>query len=314
MRVALIDIKGDDNRKIDKNASVNIRNMISLADALNATFYFNTAMLDSRKYDVIIFGFGSISTEINKTVEFVIRSGAKRFFWLVGEYEQSMNPALYYACKKTGIKFETIQNFDLKAKNFGQFCKGKHFVNINLLVAKEPNKLTPKKYDCVYYSRWRPDRAKYLREYLQGDIYFSSDAKNFKQHKHIGCNPKYIAKLDWTPKKETLNLFKYSLYIEDQFTHNCFNNLANRYYEAVICNNVILFDANTENTILNSELSIYIDDVRRYMVKSHSDLIRLINECNSNFDAHLNDQKKWSLNITHLKTSMIQSLRNIIST
>ena len=110
MRVALIDIKGDDNRKIDRNSSVNIRNMISLSIATNATFYYNTGMLDSRKYDVIIFGFGSISTEIDKTVSFVIRSGAKKFFWLVGEYEQSMNPALYYACKKTGIKFETIQN------------------------------------------------------------------------------------------------------------------------------------------------------------------------------------------------------------
>jgi len=313
MRVALIDIKGDDNRKIDRNSSVNIRNMISLSIATNATFYYNTGMLDSRKYDVIIFGFGSISTEIDKTVSFVIRSGAKKFFWLVGEYEQSMNPALYYACKKTGIKFETIQNFDLKAKNFGQFCKGKHFVNINLLIAKEPNEPVQKKYDCVYYSRWRPDRSKYLKEYLQGDIYFSSDAKNFKQHKHIGCNPKYIAKLDWTQKKETLNLFRYSLYIEDKFTHTCFNNLANRYYEAVMCNNVVFFDANTENTILNSELSPYIEEVRKYMVKSHNDLIELINICNVNFNDHLAVQKKWAINIIKSKNTMIKQLNDIIT-
>jgi hypothetical protein len=313
MRVALIDIKGDDARTIDKNSSVNIRNMIELADKIGAKFYYNTAMLDNAKYDVVIFGFGSISTEINKTVEFVKQSGAKAFYWLVGEYEQSMNPALYYCCKSTGVKFSTIQNFTEDIKEFGQYCKGKHFVNINLLVAREANKAIAKKYDCVYYSRWRPDRAKYLKEYLQKQIYFSSDNKNFKQHKHIRCNPKYIKKLTWREGSEELNLFKYSLYLEDAFTHTSFNNLANRWYEAGFCNNVVFFDVNCWNTIRKSEISQFEDQIKDYIVTSHTDLMAKIEYCNQDFEKHLAIQKTWRISEQLLKTQMIDEIKRIIN-
>jgi hypothetical protein len=219
MRIALIDIKGDDAREIKTNSSVNIRNMVSISKAIDAKFYYNTAMLDNTKFDIVIFGFGSISSEINKTSDFIARSGAKKVFWLVGDYEQSMNPALYYSCKKTGLKFDTIQNFDLNAKKFGDKNNKKHFININLLVSKKPNQLTQKKYDCIYYGRWREGRADYFKKYMQEGMYLSTSTKNMKQFKHAGCKPKYLDKISWTDKKETLNLFKYSLYIEDKYTH-----------------------------------------------------------------------------------------------
>lgn len=312
MNIALIDIKGDDNRKIDKSSAVNIRNMIEISNELGADFYYNTKMLSKKKYDIIIFGFGSIASEINKTSDFVLNSKPKKIYWLVGEYEQSMNPSLYYSCKKINTKFDTLQNFDIEYKSFGKLNTNKHFLNLNLLIAKKANDLIPKKYDCVYYSRWRPNRAKYLKEYLKEDVYFSSDSKNFKQHKHIGCNPKYIKKLSWTPKKETLSLFKYSLYLEDEKTHAVFNNLGNRWYEAGFCNNVVFFDVNCKNTINKSELGYYKDQVENYIVKNYEDLQNKIQGCNKDFNKHLAIQKSWRVNEQNSRQLMLKDLKNII--
>jgi len=312
MRIALIDIKGDDAREIKTNSSVNIRNMVSISKAIDAKFYYNTAMLDNTKFDIVIFGFGSISSEINKTSDFIARSGAKKVFWLVGEYEQSMNPALYYSCKKTGLKFDTIQNFDLNAKKFGDKNNKKHFININLLVSKKPNQLTQKKYDCIYYGRWREGRADYFKKYMQEGMYLSTSTKNMKQFKHAGCKPKYLDKISWTDKKETLNLFKYSLYIEDKYTHKVFNNLANRWYEAGFCNNVVFFDANCINTILKSEIGYYKEQIENYIVKDYKDLQSKIAECNKDFEKHLAIQKGWRMNEALLKKLMLEELENII--
>jgi len=312
MRIALIDIKGDDAREIKTNSSVNIRNMVSISKAIDAKFYYNTAMLDNTKFDIVIFGFGSISSEINKTSDFIARSGAKKVFWLVGEYEQSMNPALYYSCKKTGLKFDTIQNFDLNAKKFGDKNNKKHFININLLVSKKPNQLTQKKYDCIYYGRWREGRADYFKKYMQEGMYLSTSTKNMKQFKHAGCKPKYLDKISWTDKKETLNPFKYSLYIEDKYTHKVFNNLANRWYEAGFCNNVVFFDANCINTILKSEIGYYKEQIENYIVKDYKDLQSKIAECNKDFEKHLAIQKGWRMNEALLKKLMLEELENII--
>jgi hypothetical protein len=312
MRIALIDIKGDDARQIKTNSSVNIRNMVSISKAIDAKFYYNTAMLDNTKFDIVIFGFGSISSEINKTSDFIVRSGAKKVFWLVGEYEQSMNPALYYSCKKTGLKFDTIQNFDLNAKKFGDKNNKKHFININLLVSKKPNQLTQKKYDCIYYGRWREGRADYFKKYMQEGMYLSTSTKNMKQFKHAGCQPKYLNKISWTDKKETLNLFKYSLYIEDKYTHKVFNNLANRWYEAGFCNNVVFFDANCINTILKSEIGYYKEQIENYIVKDYKDLQSKIAECNKDFEKHLAIQKGWRLQEQQLREDMLKDLKTIV--
>lgn len=312
MRIALIDIKGDDNRQIKTNSSVNIRNMVEISKEIGADFYYNTNMLGSKKYDVIIFGFGSMSSEINKTSDFVKKSGAKKLFWLVGEYEQSMNPSLYYSCKKTELNFDTLQNFELGAKSFGAMNKDKHFLNLNLLISKKANELMEKKYDCIYYGRWREGRAKYFTKYIQKNLYLSTSTKNMKKFKHANCNPKYLNKLSWAKKKETLNLFKYQLYIEDEYTHKVFNNLANRWYEAGICNNVVFFDKNTLNTIKNSELGIFINELKYYIVNDNADLQSKIKECNKDFQKHLKTQSAWRKKEPQLRAQMLVDLKNIV--
>lgn len=138
----------------------------------------------------------------------------------------------------------------------------------------------------------------------------SSSKKNFKEYKHIGCNPKYIEKLKWQNNKETLNNFKYSLYIEDKFTHTTYNHLANRFYECLFCNVLQFFDINCKNTIEKS--GIIFDNY--FYVSNYNQLIEKINETNSkgNWNQLMEFQSQWNKQALEQKEQMIENLKNII--
>lgn len=315
MRIALIDIKV--GTKIGSSfTAVNMRNMELLKKELGADFYYSTDQLVNNKqsYDVFIFGFSSVNADLENTVQWIMSNNERpRLFRLVGEYEQGTpHVAMYYLLKRTDWRFEIIRNVDRQMGAMGKWCDRQHFININLLVSKYPNDITQKKYDCIYYGRWRPNRAKYFKRYIQRGIYLSTSTKNMKKFKHNGCNPQYLDTIDWTEKKETLNLFRYSLYIEDEYTHKVFNHLANRWYEAGFCNNVVFFDENCWNTIMKSEISQWSEEIKEYLVSGIDDLRQKIEWCNENFDKHLAIQKKWRSGEHIHRKLMIDELKRIV--
>jgi hypothetical protein len=313
MRIALLDIKV--GTKVGSNfTAVNMRNMILLQNELGADFYYSTDQLinNKKEYDVFIFGFASVNGEIEKQFEFIKKSPNAKIFRLVGEYEQSGHPPLYYVLTRLNKMHHVITNVN---ENFGSYAKyksGQSFINLNLLVVKNHNQLIGKKYDCIYYGRWREDRADYFKRYIQGGLYLSTSTKNMKKFKHEGCNPKYLDTISWADKKETLNLFRYSLYIEDKYTHKIFNNLANRWYEAGFCNVVVFFDVNCWNTIRKSEIAYYEQQIKDYIVTDYQSLQDKIDYCNKDFDRHLAIQKGWRMQEMQLRKEMINELKNII--
>jgi hypothetical protein len=313
MRIALLDIKV--GTKVGSNfTAVNMRNMILLEKELGADFYYSTDQLinNNKEYDVFIFGFGSINSDIENVKKFVLKSNEPKLIFVSGEYEQSTSQPLWYLNKP----YIVIKNYETLGKLGGR-TNGRILktfdVNLNILIAKQPNQLITKKYDCIYYGRWREDRANYFKKYIQDGLYLSTSTKNMKKFKHEGCNPKYLDTISWNDKKETLNLFKYSLYIEDKYTHKVFNNLANRWYEAGFCNNVVFFDVNCWNTIRKSELAEYENEIKNYIVTDKFDLQEKINECNLDFEKHLAIQKNWRKNELQLRTNMIEELKEIIN-
>jgi hypothetical protein len=309
MRIALLDIKV--GTKVGSNfTAVNMRNMILLQKELGADFYYSTDQLinNNKQYDAVLVGFGSMNSEAVLTRDFIKRH--QNIIFIVGEYEQKINPALSYAKNN----FKLVRNYE--GRNEVQHKDRQisdNILNLNLLIAKQSNQLTEKKYDCIYYGRWREDRADYFKKYIQGGLYLSTSIKNMKKFKHEGCNPKYLDTISWDDKKETLNLFKYSLYIEDKYTHKVFNNLANRWYEAGFCNNVMFFDVNCWNTIRKSEIGIYENQIKDYIVTDYNSLQDKINEYNKDFNKHLAIQKTWRMNELFLRQKMIEELKNIIS-
>lgn len=275
--------------------AVSYRNAEILADELGADLLmYKDDKLQNKEYDVIILPYFNRYTDY-VTLRKLVKQNQKRFL-MRSEYER------VNAIFKEFNPYSEICNFQ----------GGQNFLNTNLLIAREANQLIQKKYNCIYYSRHRADRIKYCKEYLQGDIYLSTHPKNHKHFFHAGCKPKLIKHIDWTTGKETLNLFRYSLYMEDVFTHSVFNNLANRWYEAGFCNNVVFFDINCLNTIRKSEIAEYEDEIKKYIVSSHYELQEKIKECNKDWIKHLMVQKKWRQKELSHRADMINKLKEII--
>ena len=203
-----------------------------------------------------------------------------RLFWITNEVT-IMPPGYLYPFRR---HCECIANYESKP-NHGY--KKWHFLNLNTLMAENSRPMIPKKYSVIYYGTYRVDRLKYFRKYLQEGVYLSTNPKNHKKFKHIGTNPSRIGSMEWTKSKETLNLFKYSLYIEDEGTHTRFNHLANRFYEALFCNCVTLFDRSCQQTIRKSGIPFNED----FYVDSHEELMKKVND--GNWQKRLNEQKKW---------------------
>ena len=133
--------------------------------------------------------------------------------------------------------------------------------------------------------------------------------KNMKKFKHNGCNPKFTKPLQWIENKETLNLFRYSLYIEDEYTHKVFNNLGNRFYEALMCRVVQFFDCNCKGTITRSGLNL--DPF--FYVGSRDELLEKIKICDNDWGQYWDKQKKWIHSVKSQRADMIKQLKCIIN-
>ena len=305
MNIALIEVYP--NKKLDKKKAIDahLRNAIIISKYINADLLcveadFKEAL--KKNYDILILAFATHYAPFtlikqlitnNPNAKKIVISNDVNFTSSIGGF-RPYHLIAGYDCKK--IKSELSVNT----------------LNINLLLAKSPNEVTEKKYDCIYYGTFRKDRTNYFKKYLKENVYLSTSPKNFKKFSHIGCNPKYINKLSWQENKETLNLFKYQLYIEDNLTNKVFCNLANRYYEAGFCNNVVFFDDNCRNTINKSELQYYTDQVEYYIVKDYNELQQKIKECNKDFNKHLAIQKNWRMSEQTLRNEMLKELKDII--
>lgn len=309
MKTAIIEVYPLKKINRTKMIDAHCRNSIILSNYLKCDLLliesdFLAAL--KNKYDILILSYASRYAPFKLIEELFKRNKNAKKFWLTNEYNLSPIGTI------VDYKHSIIGNFEKQP--YTRNVLNYYSININLLLAKPPNDFDykHKKYDCIYYGTFRVHRKEYFEKYLQNDIYLSTSPKNFKKFKHIGCNPKYISKLNWVGNKETLNLFKYQLYIEDDRTHTNFCSLANRWYEAGFCNNVVFFDANCRNTIELSEIGYYKEQVEQYIVKDYEDLKNKIKECNKDFEKHLAIQKSWRINETLLKKQLLEKFENII--
>lgn len=284
-----------------KRVDAYLRNTLIIAEFLDAEFLYNENEYNKNlktKYDAILIFYANYYSPIKQMKAIADNNKDAKFFFISNEY--TVTPAYTFLKDKNLTYITNWENEDA------------HFLNLNLLFAKNPNALTEKKYDCIYYGTFRKDRIKYFQKYIKSKIFLSATSKNYKKYVSVGCHAKLIKKLSWISRKETLNLFKYQLYIEDEFTHNVFNNLANRWYEAGFCNNVVFFDVNCWNTINKSEISYFAEQIKDYIVTDYESLQKKIDYCNKDFEKHLAIQKSWRLNQMQLRTDMLTELKNII--
>jgi hypothetical protein len=156
-------------------------------------------------------------------------------------------------------------------------------------MAETPNKVIPKKYDGIYWGAFREDRKEYFKKYLQSEMYLSTSSKSREKFYEFGCRPHYLKPIDWS--NPIVDYFRYTLYIEDKWIHTNFHNIANRWYEAGIHNNVIFFDENCWNTISKSNIKDVFD--KYFLVSSYEELQGKFNECSKHYEDILLLQQKW---------------------
>jgi hypothetical protein len=257
--------------KIASNSiTAHTRNAIVLSSALSIPI-ISTAeeikALSRADYDTFII-VGAAFYPKTAEIEAWIRAGeVKKIVWINNEYQVSANSEYARLIKDyPSLLISNVIEAANKCKGFNDFEQ----VNLNTLVFDCLVRPIEKKYSLVYYGTYRPGRRLYLQKYLsESDFYLSSSAKNIRKfHQLCGINARFCDSLNWQQQQETLNLFNYSLYVEDEYTHTHYNFLANRFYECLKCNVVQFFDESCRTTFEQSGYPIS----DKYFVNSKAEL------------------------------------------
>ncbi|NUF49510.1 hypothetical protein [Gilliamella sp. ESL0250] len=278
-----------------------VRNVLAINKYLNWDIVFDDKTISNvilNKYDKIIFSYASGYMPFKKIDELLKNNESAQIYWIINEYDC---PAPSFMQKRNDVK--VIANFEIpkNRQRSYKFAKSWLMVNLNTLIWGECDIDVKKKHELIYYGTYRKDRAKYFKKYFDENIIVSSSSKNFKQYMQHGCQPKFIEKIKWDKNKETLRLFKYSLYIEDEFTHENYNHLANRFYEAVYCNCVPVFDSSCKKNVIKSGYNIpeflFFDDKNQlWEFIKHSDYHQLREVFRNNVLSQIIAEREQTIN------------------
>lgn len=300
-----------DTAKIPKNpTTAHSRNSIVLARELECDLISTIEEIHSLKdrgHDTFIIvgsAFYPQTAEIEREIR---RVSSPKIIWFNNEYQTSPNSEylrLMRDFKHNAKIIANLEEHNNRVKHYSQY----YFLNVNLLLYNSPNAIIDKKYDICYYGSYRPDRRLYFQKYFTDKyIHVSSSTKNLKKFYQLagGCAI-WCDRFSWRAKHETLNLFKYSLYIEDEYSHRNFTHLANRFYEALSCNVVMFFDSSCRNTVERS--GIYLDE--HFYIDSADELKQKIKE--SDFSELLSIQKKWNDIVSQERAKLIKDIKEAI--
>ena len=261
-------------------------------------------------FDKIFYCYGSYYHDYKNVSKFFSLHPHAKAYWITNEYNLILDKPVQEALQSH--KYSIISNFEEKAKSVKYMKWDKwHMVNLNALKMFEPNPMTKKEYPVCYYGTFRVDRQRYFMEYMKKGMILSTSLKNLKKYRDIGCNPTYFNKFFWGRRRETLNLFKYSLYIEDETHHEkkLYNHPANRYYEALYCNVVQFFDDNCRHTF--ERYGLDIPDF--YWVGGFGELMERVTEADKDWETHHKLQLGWVDKALKDKQEAIKQFGDIIN-
>lgn len=181
----------------------------------------------------------------------------------------------------------------------------KKSINLNVLFY-QPKQKQEKKYNICYYGTYRKNRKKYFKKYfVSKDFILSTSPKSIKKFIKDGCLFTPCKRFVWGKQKDTLGLFKYTLYIEDEWIHTNFHNLADRFYEALSNETVVLFDKSCKHTLLNSELKN--TNYESFLIDSLDDIK------NRDYKEDLEKQKQWLQIVSEEKEKVLKKISDILT-
>lgn len=223
--------------------------------------------LPREAYDTFIVVGAAFYPKTAEIEAWIRRGEVEKIVWINNEYQVSPNSEYARLIKDyPSLLISNVVQPANKCKGFDDFAH----VNLNALLFDCKSRPIDKRYSLLYYGTYRPGRRVYLQKYFaESDFYISSSSKNIRKfHQLCGINARFCDSLNWEAGRETLNLFNYSLYVEDEYTHSHFNFLANRFYECLACNVVQFFDESCRGTLEQSGYPL----LERYFVGSQAEL------------------------------------------
>lgn len=260
--------------------------------------------------DIILIPYGMGRLEfLEAKIKLIAANPRAKLILFENEYSLSMVSGLKKYLKESGRKITLLINYEReKCYKYKALADEQFIMNMNCL-SYWPTKypLSDKRYDCVYYGGFRLNRQIYFKRYLKKDVWLSTSKKNAYKFKQICPDLKWITpRFSLRTGYPGLAKFRYSLYIEDPYTHTHYNYPANRFYESLANNCVLLFDVNCRNTFKR-----YGIDIDSFTVDGYEDLISFIKR--DDFENSLQIQKNWLENIRADKKQLDIDLKKMFS-
>jgi hypothetical protein len=258
-------------------AIVHCRNSLILAKELGADLLDGVYCLDKileKTYDVIICAYASPYMPYREYEAVLEKNPNARYVWLVNDHDLEDNQLLRSWVINHGGSYDVICNNTregyrpwilnkrMKAKDgtvmgrLDEFINDWCTVNLNSLIFTDytASGLVEKNLDApktIYYGTYRKHRGCYFAQHMTKELTLSASKKNWKKFNEVG-DAEMINKLKWTRGEEDLYAYAWSLYIEDMHTHENYAFMANRWYECLMLDVVMLFDQSCMNTFFKS--------------------------------------------------------------
>lgn len=306
MKIAIIEcVMNSNNRDAHVRQAIFIKDYLIQQGHQCQILYIDTInKYINEKFDIIIKSYSTFYENYQAEIDlYTNNKDNAKFYFITNEYTIQQSNVMNRTYKN-GCNWNIITNFQID-KITGKHWKNKYSVNLNALFY-QPKQKQEKKYNICYYGTYRKDRKKSFQKYFTTkDFILSTSPKSVKKFIKENCIFTPCKRFVWGKTKDTLGLFKYTLYIEDEWIHNNFHNLADRFYEALSNDVVILFDSSCKHTLEYSELK---------NVNYSNFLIDNLESLSSrNYENDLKEQKEWIKIVENEKQKALLQLEKIIT-
>lgn len=301
---------------------VHVRNSVIMRDELGFDLVSHESEIEKalqNKYDNIICAYASPYMKYNNYLRILDNNPQATMYWLMNDHDVEDNILLRKWALNNEKSYNMICNNpregyrgwilrkNLNGKTLNDYIEKWHTINLNALIFE--NKTNNKvKSGIVYYGTFRKHRIKDLLKYNSVNYNLSSSSKNHIKFNDAGITAKFIDRLSWIDKEKDLfeytgvhlSDYKYSLYVEDEHTHDNYAFMANRFYECLMNDVIMFYDSSCINTLNQS--GFLFDEYQ--IVENGDELKAKIEVLNKDYSGY-----KWLLDFQNLNKALAYTER-----
>ena len=333
-------IESCEKKEIKSNYTmVHVKNAVILRDYLGCDFISHAEHIPSvidKSYDAIICVYASPYMKYNAYLEILDRNPDAKVFWMMNDHDVEDNILLRKWTVKYSKQYDMICNNPrsgyrgwilgkkVHEKTLNDWINNWYTVNLNTLVFDESKYLETKdnqsKDEILYYGTFRKNRIKDMKDYNNVSYRLSSNRRNHLKYQSAGITAKFIEKLVWDGSKcdmfEPVGLrlkdFMLSIYFEDEHTHENYAFMANRFYECLMNNTLLVYDYRCQKTIDLSGYNIH----PRQIIKNGDELLELYQDLKADKGLYLELMQVQQSNVELVlkeKEEVLSTIKNSLN-